>query len=211
MHPASAFYVSDPERLAELTAQRGFAVIIGAVRGRPVVAHSPVLLADGVLRFHLSRANPLALALTDGKRALAVINGPDAYISPDWYGEPDKVPTWNYLSVEIEGTVKTLDEAGSAALLDDLSAHFEKRLEPKRPWTRGKMSPGRFDALLRGIVCFSMTVDRLEGIEKLDQHKASAAQAAAAEWLSAVKEPGAREIAAMMKAQAAARKAGSRA
>ena len=48
--------------------------------------------------------------------------GPDAYVSPDWYGAADQVPTWNYLSVEAEGPVAAMDEAGLVDLLDRLSA-----------------------------------------------------------------------------------------
>ena len=68
--------------------------------------------------------------------------GPDAYISPDWYGTPDQVPTWNYLAVEAEGPLRRLDEDELTQLLDDLSAEHEARLAPKPAWTRAKMSAG---------------------------------------------------------------------
>jgi transcriptional regulator len=210
MHPAPVNHVTDGEKLAALVARCGLALIIGrTAEGRPAAVHTPVLLQDGVLRFHLSRAN--RLVLQDGDSALAVITGPDAYISPDWYGERDQVPTWNYLSVEAEGPVTRLDEAGAARLLDDLSARFEAPLAPKPAWTRGKMTPGRFEAMLKAITAFSMQVERLEGIEKLSQNKSPQAQAAAAVRLAEVDDPGAKAIAALMSAQAAARKDGSRA
>jgi transcriptional regulator len=210
MHPAPVNHLTDPNRLAALVAERGFGLVIGRTAdGGPAAAHTPVLLKDGLLRFHLSRAN--RLVFQDGDIALAVITGADAYVSPDWYGEPDQVPTWNYLSVEAEGPVTRLDEIGAAQLLDDLSAEFEGRLAPKRPWTRGKMTPGRFEAMLKGISAFSMQVERLEGIEKLSQNKSPQAQAAAAGWMAAVDDAGSKEIAERMAVQAAARKAGSRA
>ena len=58
------------------------------------------------------------------------------------------------------------------ALLDALSALEEGRLKPKTPWTRSKMTPGKFDAMLRGIVGARMVVDRLQGTSKLSQNKA---------------------------------------
>jgi transcriptional regulator len=132
-------------------------------------------LAGGLaLDFHLSRGNALAGAIASGFRAVAVSLAADAYISPDWYEAADQVPTWNYVSVEAEGPIVALDEAGLVALLDDLSAREEARLAPKPPWTRGKMSPGRFEAMLRGIVGARMTLERLEGTTKLSQDKSDA-------------------------------------
>jgi transcriptional regulator len=171
VHPAAAFRETDPERLATLIARTGLALIVGVERGRPLVAHAPVLLSGGQLRFHLSRANPLAQTLETAPHALAVVTGPQAYVSPDWYGVADQVPTWNYLSAEIEGPLRVLDALETSTLLDDLSAAFEARLAPKPPWTRAKMSPGRFEAMLAGIVAFAMTVERLEGVRKLSQNK----------------------------------------
>ena len=57
------------------------------------------------------------------------------------------------------------------ALLDDLSAREEARLAPKAPWTRQKMSPGRFEAMLAGIQGFRLRPHRLEGTFKLSQNK----------------------------------------
>ncbi len=62
-------------------------------------------------------------------------------------------------------------------MLDDLSALEEARLLPKKPWTRDKMSPGKFEGLLRGIVGMRMAVTRLEGTAKLSQNKTQADRA----------------------------------
>lgn len=198
MHPAPLFHVADPEALAALVAERGLALIVGTDDGRPRVAHAPVLLAGGRLRFHLSRANPLVAALAAAPHALAVVTGPEAYVSPDWYGLADQVPTWNYLSAEIEGPVRVLDEAEATVLLDDLSAAFEARLAPKPSWTRAKMTPGRFEAMLRGIVAYEMTVERLEGIRKLSQNKPADAQARLADALAARDDEGSVALARLM-------------
>jgi transcriptional regulator len=109
--------------------------------------------------------------------------GPDAYVSPDWYESADQVPTWNYLSVEAEGSVAPLDEAELIALLDDLSTQEEARLLPKTPWSRDKMSDGRFEAMLRGIAGGRLFVERLEGTFKLSQNKSDADRRGAATGL----------------------------
>jgi transcriptional regulator len=171
MHPAPAFREVDPARVEALIAARGLALVIGATGAGVRVAHAPVLLAAGRLRFHLSAANALCTALNDGATALAVVSGPDAYVSPDWYEAADQVPTWNYVSAEAEGPVRRLDRDQTIALLDDLSARFEARLAPKPAWTRAKLSPRTFEALLAGIVGFEMRIERLEGVSKLSQNK----------------------------------------
>ena len=200
MHPARLFRQTDPAELAALVDGRGLALIIGLVEGRPVVAQAPVLLREGRLGFHLSRGNPLTGALmARGAEALAVVNGPDAYISPDWYDMPDQVPTWNYLTAELEGPVTPLDDAGATDLLDGLSERFEAPLAPKPVWTRHKMTPGRFEALLRGIVAFEMTVERFEGVWKLSQNKPTEAIAGVATALEALSDPAARDIARRMR------------
>lgn len=176
MHPNRALAWQDRDAMLALVADIAFCTI--CVDG-PFLVHAPVVVAaPDRLRFHVSRANRSAAAL-DGARAIVSCLGPDAYVSPDWYGVPDQVPTWNYLAVEAEGPLTRLDEAGLAALLDDLSAAHETRLAPKPPWTRDKMSPGRFEAMLKAIIGYELAIEDLRGTRKLGQHKPEQALAAA--------------------------------
>ncbi|MES2723226.1 MAG: FMN-binding negative transcriptional regulator [Pseudomonadota bacterium] len=181
MHPSLPFQVSDEAVLLDHLAGFPFSTIAASVDGRAVVAHAPVIarrMGEGlVLDFHLSRGNALARALAGGFHAVAVNLATEAYVSPDWYENRDSVPTWNYVSVEVEGPVAALAEADLIALLDDLSALEEARLLPKKPWTRDKMSPGKFETMLRGIVGARMTVERFEGVTKLSQNKTAADRA----------------------------------
>jgi transcriptional regulator len=181
MHPAATFRVEDEAVLLAHLAAHPFVTLAAAPDGRPRIAHAPVVvrrLASGLaIDFHVSRANALAPFLADGFRGVAVSLEADAYVSPDWYEDADQVPTWNYVSVEVEGPIAMLDEAGLVTLLDDLSTQEEARLAPKPPWTRGKMSPGRFDAMVRAIVGARLTVERLEGVTKLSQNKSEADRA----------------------------------
>ena len=200
MHPAPYCQETDEAVLAALVAERGFGFVIGVDDGRPLVAHAAFLLDGRRLRFHLAARNVLTPVLEAGGQCLAVVTGPDAYISPDWYGEPDQVPTWDYVSVEMEGRVTPLDDSGAPTLLDDLSAHFEGKLAPKKPWTRDKMSADRFELLLtKGLRAFEMRVERLEGITKLSQNKCPDVVARTAEALAALSDPKAQEVARLMR------------
>src|SRR4051812_34555679 len=172
MHPAKPFHVDDRETLLAFIRAHPFVTIAAAVGGRPFTAQAPVVVreldfGEVALDFHLSRANALAPYVVPGFRAVALATGPDAYVSPDWYGSADQVPTWNYVSAEAEGLVAPLSDAEFVALLDDLSAQEEARLAPKTPWTRDKMSPGRFETMMRGVIGCRLTVERLEGTFKL--------------------------------------------
>jgi transcriptional regulator len=197
MHPAKFFHVEDRDALLAFLRAHPFVTIAASVGGRPFVAQSPIVIRelDGeiALDFHLSRGNVLTPHLTQGFRAVVLATGPDAYISPDWYESPDQVPTWNYLSVEAEGSVAPLNDDELIAQLDDLSAQEEALLAPKTPWTRHKMKPGKFEGLLRGIQGGRLFVERLEGTFKLSQNKSDA------DRLGAVKGLGDHPIAKLMR------------
>ncbi len=202
MHPAPLFRETDPATLIARICDDplGLVCVIGDTA--PLCAHTPVLASldrgEPRLRFHLSAHNPVTRRLETGAAALIVFTGPDAYISPDWYGAlPNQVPTWNYLSVEAEGTPAPTGEDGAAAFLDDVSAWFEGQLLPKPPWTRAKMAPGTFEAMLRGIRAFDMRPTRLEGISKLSQNKTAEAREGVIEGLRGI--PDGRAIADAMR------------
>lgn len=182
MHPAKPFFVDDRETLLTFIRANPFVTIAAAVGGRPFTAQAPAVIrelgfGEVALDFHLSRGNALAPYVVPSFRAVALATGPDAYVSPDWYGGEDQVPTWNYVSTEAEGLVAPLSDAEFVALLDDLSAQEEARLSPKTPWTRDKMSTGRFEAMMRGIIGCRLSVERLEGTWKLSQNKTEADRA----------------------------------
>lgn len=176
MHPNRTFAWEDRDDMLAFVADISFGTI--CVDG-PLVVHAPVVVsAPDRLRFHVANGNRAAKHL-DGARAIASFLGPDAYISPDWYGTPDQVPTWNYLSVEAEGPLRRMDENELATLLDDLGAAHEARLAPKPAWTRGKMTPGRFEAMLKAITGYELAIDDLRGTRKLGQNKRPEEQAGA--------------------------------
>jgi transcriptional regulator len=195
MHPNRKFHIADRDAMAALVRDLGFGVVVAATPEGLRTVHVPVLLDGERLRFHVSRRNLIHDALAAGGEALFVASGPHAYISPEYYGLEDRVPTWNYISVELGGPVRTLARDGLVRLLDDLSAAQEARLAPKAPWTRAKMSPGRFDGLIEAIAGFEMRVEDWRGTAKIDQDKPAEVRARIADALS---ERGEREMAEVM-------------
>jgi transcriptional regulator len=182
---------------------RGFGTICAFDGSKPVASALPFYLsyaADGTPQaaFHVARHNPLA-KLADGATSwLLAVNGPDAYVSPDWYVSPDQVPTWLYQAVHLSGPVRLLSDEELSVQIDTLSAKFESWLLPKKPWTSGKMTAARLDAMKKAIMGLVMTVEEVEGSFKLNQHKSEADYAASANALGAQPHPAAREIAQLM-------------
>lgn len=186
MHPDRRFRWEDKGAMRAFVADAAFGMLFAQTPEGPHVAHVPVVFLDvDRIGFHLSRGNALAASL-DGASALFVVNGPDAYVSPDWYGMDDQVPTWNYVSVELEGTVSATDSEELPGLIDRLSADREVRLAPKPAWTRAKMRDGLFETMLGAITGYEMRISAWRGTRKLGQNKPEAARARVADALDAV-------------------------
>lgn len=173
MHPDPSFRPKQDDLPALFVREIAFAGIFAGTPDGPRVAHAPVVLSKDAttLQFHLSRGNGLTKHL-DGATALAVVQGPDAYVSASWYVAPDQVPTWNYVAIEMEGIVRKLDDAELVAQLDTLSAQHEARVGANPPWTRDKMSPALFSKMTGAITGFEMRIVAWRSTLKLSQNKA---------------------------------------
>lgn len=197
MHPNRAFRWEDRGAMRALVSDIGFGALFVGTPDGPRVAHLPVVIDGDELRFHIARGNGLTRHL-DGATALFTVMGPDAYVSPDWYGlGPDQAPTWNYLAVELEGKVRRLERHELLAQIDALGAIHEGRLAPKQPWTRAKADPAYIERLLGGIHGFVMVISAWRGTMKLAQGKPTEARAAVADALEA---QGRRALAHLMRA-----------
>lgn len=185
MHPNPAFRRVDAAQSLALVRARSFGILVAQGAEGPLASHIPFMLSDdgSVVEFHLVRNSAMARAIADGAPVRLIVDGPEGYISPDWYGVADQVPTWNYVAVHLVGEARLTDEDGFRDLLDRLSAHFEARLLPKKPWTSDKMTEGVMERMMRGIVPCVMQVSNLQSTWKLGQNKPEDARAGAARGL----------------------------
>ncbi len=185
MHPNAAFRWEDRETMRAFAQEIGFGMLFAQTPDGPRVAHVPfVFLDEDRIGLHLARGNALTKHL-DGTEALFVVNGPDGYISPDWYGMDDQVPTWNYLALELQGPIRRMSNDELTAQVDALSAEQEQRLSPKPAWTRKKMSDGLFEKMLRAIVGFEMNITAWRSTAKLGQNKTTGVRGNAADAIEA--------------------------
>lgn len=173
MHPNAAFRPERSSQVDALIESAPFAALFAMTPQGPRVAHAPLLrTGPASFRFHLARANALVPHL-DRQTALAVLHGPDGYVSPRWYADAMQVPTWNYLAVEIEGTVRRLDDSALPGLLDALSDAHERRIAAGEPWTMAKLPEAKLAPLLRAIVGFELEAADIRGTFKLSQNKSA--------------------------------------
>lgn len=193
MHPDLSFRWEDRAEMLAWIGENCFCTLFAGGH----VVHVPVVV-HGVdqLRFHVARSNRAAASLAEAEALLSCIGG-NAYVSPDWYGTPDQVPTWNYVAVEGRGRLRQLGPEELVAQIDALSAVQEEKLKPKPPWTRAKMTPARFEAMARAIIGYELRIDAIEGTRKLGQNKRPQEREGALAGLAA---NGRCEMAALMRA-----------
>jgi transcriptional regulator len=178
MYVPAAFQVDDPERIAEFIAGHSFATVITQHEGSPFASHVPLLYErdrgeQGVLIGHLARPNPQwqpAVDQPDGIAALAILHGPHTYISPTWYGEPNTVPTWNYIAVHATGKLKLIDDHDRLLQLLKRSVDIYEANQPQ-PWKIEDQDPAFIQKLVGGIVGFEIAIEKLEGKWKLNQNQ----------------------------------------
>lgn len=132
--------------------------------------------AFGALLGHVARKNPHWQTPAVGA-SLAILHGPDAYISPSWYATKREhgrvVPTWNYITAHVHGQVTFHDDpewVGRA--VRELTGKHEAGRE--RPWAVDD-APGKFIAgQLRAVVGVEVAITRVEAKWKLSQNRPSA-------------------------------------
>lgn len=185
MHPNPAFRQTAEDQKLKLARDRGFGVLSVNGADGPLISHVPFIVNEGAdfADMHLVRSNPIVRLLKDPVPAVIAVSGPDAYISPDWYGAEDQVPTWNYVAVHLRGELSLRPQEELRAHLDELAAHFEARLLPKPPWSNDKMTPDALGRMMRMIVPVRLKIDAVNGTWKLGQNKGEAARNGAADGL----------------------------
>jgi len=137
----------------------------------------PEPFPHGVLRGHVARANPVWRNYRAGSEALAIFQGPQAYVSPSFY--PSKletgevVPTWDYAVVHARGTLRFVhDSDWLRALVSRLTdAHEAPR---QMPWKIDDAPSPYIERMLGLIVGFEFSIDSLTGKWKLSQNHPTA-------------------------------------
>jgi transcriptional regulator len=159
-----------PELLAFLRANN-FPILVTGTGGVLHASHLPVTIHEKgpqiVIDMHMAKNNPQWKEFFDDQ-VMVVFSGPHAYVSPRWYEEQERVPTWNYAAVHVYGVPEVISERNAK------SASQRRLIESLDPQWLPKFDALRreyVDMMLDGIVNFSIPVARLETRWKLSQNR----------------------------------------
>ncbi len=178
MYQPDHFSVDDLPQMHALMRARPFAALVSAGSSGLYATHLPTVLKDagpfGLVEFHLACANPHSKYLVESDEALLMFQGPQGYITPNWYASKSKhqkvVPTWNYAVVHAYGRPEPMQDAQWIRRhVAELTAQQEKN--EVKPWAVTDAPAAFIDAMARSIVGFRFAITRLEGKWKMSQNR----------------------------------------
>jgi transcriptional regulator len=157
--------------LIEFVRANSFALLVTGTGGMLHGSHLPAMVQERggkiVLDMHMAKNNPQWKEFFD-EEVMVVFFGPHSYVSPRWYEEQERVPTWNYAAVHAYGTPKVVDDAQAKhASQRRLVAAMDPQWLPKFDALR----PAYVKMMLEGIVNFEIAVTRIETRWKLSQNR----------------------------------------
>jgi transcriptional regulator len=161
MYLPDHFRVDDIAQMHALMRARPLAALVSAGAAGLYATHLPTVLKEegpsGAIECHLSRANPHWKDLAAGGEALMIFQGPEAYVTPNWY--PSKaehgktVPTWNYAAVHAYGRPAVMPDAvWLRRHVGELTDQQER--SEAQPWAVSDAPERYVEVMLRGIVGF---------------------------------------------------------
>ncbi len=216
MYVPPHFEETRTEALHALIHEHPLATLVTLGRDGLSANHLPIELDPhpaplGTLRAHVSRANPVWQDLSPDVEALAIFQGPQAYVTPAWYPTKQEtgkvVPTYNYVVVHAYGRLRTMeDPAWLRGLVERLTDRFEA---PRTDRWRVSDAPEEYiDKQLHGIVGLEMPVTRLLGKWKVSQNRPEVDRRGVVRGLDATGEASAIEMARVVEERAVPRPVG---
>ena len=179
-----AHFAADDAAVRDLLARHGAADLItltadGLLATMLPFAYEPAAGDHGALLGHVARNNDQWRKPAQGE-SLAIVRGPDAYVSPSWYAAKTEhgrvVPTWNYVTAHVYGQLVVHDDP---AWVEDTVRRLTAKHETARTESPGQApawsvddAPRRFiEGQLRAIVGLELRITRIEAKAKLSQNR----------------------------------------
>ena len=171
MYAPSYNRLEDRAELLAFMRSNNFPVLVTGLGGSLHASHLPAMIHEEggkiVIDMHMAHANAQWQEFFD-EEVLVLFTGPHAYVSPRWYEEAERVPTWNYAAVHAYGMPKIVAERGAKhASQRRLVEYLDPQWLPKFDALSEKYVSG----MLNGIVNFQVAVTRIETRWKLSQNR----------------------------------------
>ncbi len=197
MYSPSYNRVEDRAELLAFMRANSFAVLVTGTGGTLHASHLPVMVhehgKDVVLDMHMAKANAQWKEFFDDE-VLVVFSGPHAYVSPRWYEERERVPTWNYAAVHAYGVPHVVSDS---KIKCESQRKLVAALDPQWLPQFDGLRQDYIDRMLDGIVNFQIAVTRLETRWKLSQTRSRREQELIAEQLERSSDSAERALAAL--------------
>ncbi|MCH2631085.1 MAG: FMN-binding negative transcriptional regulator [Nisaea sp.] len=171
------FEEQNEKEIINLIEQFPLAALVCYSDGEFVVNHIPLLRdCDGVYIGHIAKANPLSTLFPNGTNAIAIFNGEDSYISPNWYPtkaqDHRQVPTWNYQVVHLHGQIEfESSKKNRIAVVGKLTKKYEKLTSGSEEWKMSDAPKEYLEQMLENIVAFKFIVKKITAKSKLSQNR----------------------------------------
>ncbi|MBV9361433.1 MAG: FMN-binding negative transcriptional regulator, partial [Betaproteobacteria bacterium] len=127
--------VEDRAELVEFMRANNFPILVTGAGGNLLASHLPVVVSEKedqvVIDMHMAKNNPQWKEFFD-EEVLVIFHGAHAYVSPRWYLEKERVPTWNYAAVHAYGVPALIeDRAAKHASQRRLVEKYDPQWLPK--------------------------------------------------------------------------------
>jgi transcriptional regulator len=178
MYTPKHFQELDEVKLLELIAQYPFASLITHSDSGIEANHIPFYIQENneskVLLGHIAKANPLWKSIQEGSEALVIFNGPNCYISPNYYPSKQEngraVPTWNYMTVHVKGRLHYFhSDEKKLAIVNQLTNLHE--VHQDIPWTVNDAPSIYIEKMLSAIVGIEIEITDIVGKWKVSQNQ----------------------------------------
>jgi len=171
MYSPTYNHIENRAEVLDFMRANSFALLVTGTGGALHGSHLPVMVQERdeklVLDMHMARNNPQWKEFFDDE-VMVVFFGPHAYVSPRWYEDEERVPTWNYAAVHAYGIPRVVnDPEAKHASQRRLVAAMDPQWLPKFDALRAEYVKN----MLEGIVNFEIAVTRIETRWKLSQNR----------------------------------------
>lgn len=195
MHTPKVFAQTDLEKLQQLISEFPLATLMvshtrpglsDTVTDKPKpelqAYHLPFALEEQggwqQLQGHIAKANPLWREVSEGAEVLLVFNGPNGYISPNYYPTKKQhgraVPTWNYAVVHVRGNIRFVQEPDwIKRVIGDFTHQQEhqQELHQAKPWSMADAPEDYIERLVSAVVGVAIEVTEITGQWKMSQNQ----------------------------------------